>query len=72
MKKIYRIFWLDPTSHSGTLKTPYKEHATVSTCVGEVRKDGDWWAVISYTNKSDEEKDFLILHKSLITKMEAL
>lgn len=76
MKNIFRITWLDPTTYTcEEVKSPFKNYFTETVSIGEVREcsdDPNIIVIISCENADDAERDFTVIHKSLVVKTEEL
>ena len=68
--KIYKVIWLDPMRiNDEELTKPFSKHLATTESIGYVEKDGKNVAVIYSENDVSDEKDFIIIPKSLIVKM---
>jgi len=69
-KTVYKVYWTDPTSHIDSEIGSMTERWNV----GYIVKKKNEIHIVSagFSDKTEKDKDFTVIHKSLITKIEGL
>ena len=70
-KQIFKVTWLDPAGFlDEKIKKPFKKLMAIRVNYGYIERDGDFILIISADIKEEKKKDFTIIHKALIEKLE--
>ena len=66
--KVYKVYWTDPTSHIDQETGGMTERWNV----GYIVKKRNELHIVSagFSDKSEKDKDFTVIHKGLITKIQ--